>query len=65
MAMNLECDRDGCTSKQNAGSAMEGGAWLTVHLWANSSGDPEYFCTVDCLLGHFARFEVPETVPHD
>jgi hypothetical protein len=64
MAMFLHCDRDGCTFQQNADSAMERSEWLVLHKWDNE-GDLEYFCGTSCLLAHAARFEVPETVPHE
>jgi hypothetical protein len=67
MAVVMECDRDGCPSRKDARSKSTG--WIQVYLMDNDSedgeDDPTLFCSSDCLLQHFARFEVPETIPHD
>jgi hypothetical protein len=62
MAVVIQCDRDGCPSR---GREETLAGWLTVHPMGGESGDPMEFCSTDCLVVHFARFEIPETIPHD
>lgn len=62
MAVLIQCDREGCPS-QGPEHSLKG--WLTVHPMGGEEGEPFEFCSTDCLLQHFACFEVPETIPHD
>lgn len=62
--MHLHCNRAECPSHQDADTAMEGGSWLVVHPW--SDGDEsgvQHFCGPDCLIQHYAGFEVPASMP--
>jgi hypothetical protein len=64
MAMHLHCSREGCQEHQDTDEAMERSPWLVLHRW-DDEGGVLHFCGTTCLLASVARFEVPETVPHD
>lgn len=55
------CDRDGCPSRQRDDATLEG--WLIVHPM-DDEGDHKQFCSADCMITAFARFEVPEGLPN-
>jgi len=62
MAVRITCDGEGCPSHGREDTLR---GWLTVHPMGGETGEAWEFCSTDCLLRHFARFEVPETIPHD
>lgn len=63
MSVLIQCDRDGCPSQGREESLLEG--WLVVHPMGGEEGPQREFCSRECLVMHFAKFEVPETMPSE
>lgn len=63
----IYCERDGCEAHQSTarpyGEWPDG--WVVVNEFSEGSADPVAFCSVDCLLRHFAQREPATVIPWD